>query len=176
MANQIKAVLISALCISLFIGACSTAHSGNSITFDDPFSYCAAVGTIDSPDSQYIGPKLPDSIVKAMISKGIVSPDAPPDFQKNAIWRCMNNQVWVCHFGANLPCDEKASTSTAPSQEMNAYCASNPNNNTIPAAITGRATVYEWKCASEKPEVIRQVFQVDSQGFIANFWYQLTPK
>ena len=73
MANQIKAVMISALCISLFIGACSTAHSGNSITFDDPFSYCAAVGTIDSPDSQYIGPKLPDSIVKAMISKGIVS-------------------------------------------------------------------------------------------------------
>jgi len=30
-------------------------------TFSDPFAYCTAVGTIDQPDSRYVGPKIPDA-------------------------------------------------------------------------------------------------------------------
>lgn len=173
--------LISAVFLLTFLStaACSgivQAQPTKVTTYDDPFAYCAAVGTIDSPDARYTGPKMPDSIVQGMIAKGIVSVDAPPDFQENAVWRCMNGHVWACHFGANLPCQEKADTSQTPTSEMDDFCKANPGTDVIPAAVTGRATVYEWKCNSTKPEVARQAFQVDSQGYLANFWYELLPR
>jgi hypothetical protein len=185
MLKRIKSVSGLSLLVFLFIGACSVLPSRSSpiqsqpseaITYDDPFAYCAAVGTADSPDARYIGAKMPDSIVQGMIDKGIVVADAPPDFQKNAVWRCMDGHVWVCHFGANLPCLEKADLSKVPTSAMESYCKANPGADNIPAAVTGRATVYEWKCNSEKPGVVRQVFQVDRQGYLANFWYDLASK
>ncbi len=85
----------------------------------------------------------------------------------------MNNNVWVCHFGANLPCLEKADLSRAPTPEMETFCMANPSADSIPAAVTGRATVYEWKCNAGKPEAGQQIVQVDPQGFLADFWYEL---
>ena len=155
-----------------FAGACTSAASGQS-TYSDPFAYCAAVGTVDAPDAQYVGVAMPDAIVQGMVQQGIVTADAPADFQKNAVWRCMDGRVRVCHFGANLPCQEKADTSQAPSAAMQEFCTANPESESIPAAVTGRATVYEWKCAAGKPQVVGQVFQVDPQGYLANFWYEL---
>ena len=169
--------------VFLFIGACSVTNShgvqpqsSRAITYNDPFEYCMSVGTIDSPDARYTGPGMPDSIIKGMIEQGVITADAPPEFQKHAVWRCMNSHVWVCHFGANLPCLEKANTSKIPTSEMEDYCKTNPDVDSIPAAVTGRATVYEWKCNSGKPEIIRQVFQVDPQGYLADFWHELVPK
>ncbi|MGC1377818.1 MAG: hypothetical protein WA821_16415 [Anaerolineales bacterium] len=145
-------------------------------TYSDPFAYCAAVGTVDSPDARYNGPQMPDAIVQGLIRQGVVSADAPPEFQKSAVWRCINSRVWACHFGANLPCLEKADTSQAPTSGMEDFCKSNPTADSIPAAVTGRATVYEWKCNAGKPEVGQQVFRVDSRGYLADFWYELTSK
>jgi len=145
-------------------------------TYGDPFAYCAAVGTVDSPDARYNGPQMPDVIVQGLIRQGVVSADAPPEFQKSAVWRCINSRVWACHFGANLPCLEKADTSQAPTSEMEDFCKENPTSDSIPAAVTGRATVYEWKCNAGKPEVGQQVFRVDSRGYLADFWYELTSK
>ena len=186
-----KSIVGLFLIVALFIGACSataslgtpmqsqpTAAVANSeqSLYDDPFAYCATVGTIDTPNERYNGPKMPDSIVEGMIEQGIVSADAPLEFQQNAVWRCMNNSVWVCHFGANLPCLEKADMSQIPTSEMEDFCETNPTADSIPAAVTGRATVYEWKCNAGKPEVVRQVFQVDPQGYLADFWYELSSK
>ena len=154
-------------------GACSSPPSSNPSTYTDPFAYCAAVGTIDSPGTQYVGPQLPESIIQGMIAQGIVSADAPPSFQKNAVWRCMDHQVWVCQYGANLPCEDKADTSRTPSSAVSDFCTSNPAADSVPAAVTGRDTVYEWQCRSGRPQIVKQVFQVDPRGFIANFWYQL---
>lgn len=156
-----------------FQGTCVPAASGDGSTFTDPFAYCAAVGTADAPDASYAGEAVPESIVQAMITQGIVTADAPADFQKNAVWRCFEGKVWACHFGANLPCLEKADASQDPSDAMKEFCTANPNADVIPAAVTGRATIYGWKCASGLPQVGEQVFQVDPQGFIANFWYEL---
>jgi hypothetical protein len=171
------------LVAGLLVGACSTAEPQVSpiqpqptVLTSDPFAYCAAVGTIDAPDARYNGPEMPDSVVQGLIEQGIVSADAPPEFQKSAVWRCMNGQVWVCHFGANLPCQEKADVAKTPTPEMEDFCTANPAADVIPAAVTGRATVYEWKCSEGKPAVIRQVFQVDPQGYLADFWYELTPQ
>jgi hypothetical protein len=153
-------------------GQPANAEAGQS-SYNDPFAYCAAVGTIDTPDARYIGPKMPDSVIQAMIQQGIVSADAPLAFQQNAVWRCMNNSVWVCHFGANLPCLEKADMTQVPTSGMEDYCKMNPAADTIPAAVTGRATVYEWACKDGKPEVVKQLFKSDPQGYLADFWYEL---
>jgi putative hemolysin len=159
-----------------FAGECSPNAEAGQSSYNDPFAYCAAVGTIDMPDERYNGPEMPDSIIQAMIQQGIVVADAPLEFQQNAVWRCMDNSVWGCHFGANLPCMEKADTAQVPTSEMEDYCMTNPTADFIPAAVTGRATVYEWKCNEGKPEVVRQVFQVDPRGYLADFWYELAPK
>ncbi|MEI8307163.1 MAG: hypothetical protein WCF99_08860 [Chloroflexales bacterium] len=142
-------------------------------SFHDPFAYCAAVGTIDAPDARYIGDKLPDILVQGMIRKGIVTADAPPAIQQNAVWRCMQGHVWICHFGANLPCQEKADTSQAPTAEMTAYCAANPATDSIPAVVTGRATVYAWGCKDGNASIVTASFRVDPQGYLADFWYEL---
>jgi hypothetical protein len=188
MRHVTKSVVGPVLAVVLFLGACSAPVSQSTITpspptaaakpslYNEPFAYCAAVGTVDAPDARYNGPEMPDSIVQGLIQKGVVSADAPPEFLKSAVWRCMNGQVWVCHFGANLPCLEKADTSQVPTSEMDDFCMANPAADVIPAAVTGRATVYEWKCEGGKPAVVRQVFQVDSQGYLADFWYELAPK
>ncbi len=136
-------------------GKCGPHTAEDRSSYSDPFAYCAAVGTIDTPDGRYTGPKMPDSIVQGIIKRGIVSADAPLEFQRSAVWRCMNNRVWGCHFGANLPCLQKADTSQAPTPPMEDFCKANPTAESIPAAVTGRATVYEWRCKNWKPEVVQ---------------------
>ena len=159
-----------------FAGQCAPTSEAEPSSYDDPFAYCAAVGTIDTPDTRYNGTEMPDSIIQAMIRQDIVSADAPLEFQQNAIWRCMDNNVWVCHFGANLPCQEKADTSQVPNSGMEDYCRENPTAEIIPAFATGRATVYEWACQDGTPEVVSQIFNSDAQGYLADFWYELTPE
>ena len=119
---------------------------------------------------------MPDSILQAIVRQEIVTADAPPAFQGNAVWRCMDGSVWACHFGANLPCQEKADMSQEPTSEIRDYCQENPNAEGIPAAVTGRATVYEWACTDGKPEVVQQLFTGDPQGYLAEFWVELSPQ
>ena len=38
----------------------------------------------------------------------------------------MNKSVYVCNFGANLPCDSKADTDKNPTQPMQDFCKANP--------------------------------------------------
>lgn len=45
----------------------------------------------------------------------------------------------------------------------------------VPAFATGRATVFNWSCEGGVPVRGEQVFQVDGQGFIADFWYVIEP-
>lgn len=162
-----------AFCIAATLVGCA---SGGRHSYNDPFAYCAAVRTIDTLDSRYNGARLPDSIIQAMVRQGIVSTDAPLQFQENAVWRCMDGKVWVCHFGANLPCLEKAHTAQLPTPGMENYCKNNPSAHNIPAVVTGRATVYEWKCESGKPKIVRQLFTSDRQGFLSEFWHEVTPE
>jgi len=145
-------------------------------SYADPFAYCAAVGAADVPAAPYDGPAMPEAIVQAMVRQGIIASDAPAAIQQNAVWRCMNSQVWACHRGANLPCEEKADTSEVASAGMSEFCKANPAASVIPAAVTGRATVYEWKCADGQPRVAKQVFQSDPQGYLADFWQELAPQ
>ena len=158
-----------------FAGACDRTVEAGQETYGDPFAYCQAVGTIDTPDARYAGETVPAAVVLGLIRQGVVTTDAPPAFQNQAVWRCVDGQVWACHFGANLPCQEKADTSQTPTAEMTDFCKNNRNAEVIPAAVTGRATVFQWRCTGDKATVVKQVFTPDAQGFLKDFWYPLTP-
>jgi hypothetical protein len=149
--------------------------TGAEATFTDPFESCAAVGTIDAPDERYTGPEIPDSVAQGLQSALGGTGTPPPPIAQNSFWRCMDGRVYACTVGANLPCQEKADTSETPSEAMVEFCQGDPDSEFIPAAVTGRATVYSWRCTEGEPEIIEQVFQVDPQGFLADFWYELEP-
>lgn len=145
-------------------------------TYTDPFAYCAAVGDLDQTDARYIGQQVPDVIAKALRKASGAAPDAPLDlFLQGSYWRCMGGKVYGCFVGANIPCWSKANTDRTPTAAETEFCKTQPNADSVPAAVTGHETIYEWRCNNGTPEIVRQVLQVDSRGFIADFWYELSP-
>ena len=145
-------------------------------TYRDPFAYCAAVDTIDAPDARYDGPAVPDVIATTLRDDVFETPDTPLEvYQRGTYWRCMERVVYACNVGANLPCLEKADTSTVPSQGMSDFCAQNADSDFIPAYVTGRATVYEWACEGTTPIAGAPTSAVDSQGYLADYWHPIQP-
>jgi hypothetical protein len=143
-------------------------------TYTDPFAYCAAVGTIDAPDTTYTGPQVPESVAQGL-QTALNAPDTPLSvLQGGSSWRCMDGEVYACFVGANLPCDAKANTDQTPTQEEIDFCQQNPTSDFIPAVVTGRETVFEWRCRDGAPEVVKQVFQPDAQGFLSEIWYKIS--
>lgn len=146
-------------------------------TFTDPFAYCSAMGTIDSPDARYTGTAVPDEIINGFKqAAGLGSSTEPMDMlRQTTIWRCMDSKVYACNFGANLPCDSKANTEKTPAQELKDFCAANPDSDSIPMSVTGHETIYSWHCVGDSPEILDQIAEVDAAGFIANIWYEISP-
>ncbi len=162
----------------LLVAATLTGCTGqvSQMAYGDPFDYCAAVGTADTPGLPYNGPAMPESVARGL-QKAMNVPDTPLDIlQQGSTWRCMDGQVYACFVGANLPCAAQGDTSQTPTQAEILYCQQNPDSDFIPAAVTGRETVYEWRCAAGSPEVVRQVSETDAQGFMADIWYPLSPE
>jgi len=156
-------------------GAKATPAASAGAQTADPFTYCSTVGNLDVPDARWMGPKVPDAVLTGLIKAANISPNMPRDQLANSsFWRCMNGKVYACTVGANLPCQEKADTNKTPGAALNDFCKANPASTLVPAVVTGRATVYEWKCVSGKPEVARELFKPDARGFIADFWYEIT--
>jgi putative hemolysin len=156
-----------------FNGTCDATSASEPGTFESPFAYCAAVGTIDLPDARYTGPAVPGSLIQRLVEEGVVAADAPPEDQQHAVWRCMSGEVVACHVGANLPCLEQADASQTPSSAMAEFCTANPSAETIPAAVTGRATVYAWRCESGTPVVVKQLLHADARGFLTEHWHRV---
>ncbi len=153
-------------------GGASSTSAGSAATAD-PFAYCATVGNLDAPDARWTGAKVPDAVLTGLVKAAGISSDMPKDVLANSsFWRCMNNKVYACTVGANLPCQEKADLNKTPSAALNDYCKANPSAD-IPAVVTGRATVYSWKCVSGKPTVDKELFKADARGFISDFWYEI---
>lgn len=157
--------------LALLAAACG---AGGQSSYADPFAYCSAVGTVDTPDARYTGAKLPDDVAQGLqVAMGLPTGMPPPPIADNSYWRCMDGKVYACTVGANLPCMEKASTDSNPTNEMKDYCKANPASNFIPMAVTGHATVYEWRCSNGTPEVASQMVTPDARGFLSNIWYEI---
>ena len=151
--------------------------SATPASFTDAFAYCASVGTLDSPDQRYSGPKITDEIIQGYLkAAGIPANSAYSDiYKKMTIWRCMDKKVIVCNFGANLPCDSKADTSRTPTQAMDDFCSQNLDSDFIPMSVTGHATIYSWHCLKDKAALQGQIEKVDAQGYLAGIWYPVLP-
>jgi hypothetical protein len=146
-------------------------------TSSDPFEYCAAIGTIDRPDARYTGPQMREEIINGYkTAAGLEASTEPMEmFMKTTIWRCMDNQVYACNFGANLPCDSKANTDKTPSPAMDDFCKANPEADFIPMSVTGHDTIYSWHCVKGTSEVLDQIAMVDAAGYLAQIWYPISP-
>ena len=162
--------------LSLVAGLAACGGSPEPASYTDPFAYCAAVGTVDAPGADYTGPKVPEVIAQGL-QVAMEAPDTPLGIiLRGSFWRCVDGQVYACFVGANLPCNAKANTDRTPAQEAVAFCLANPDSDFIPAVATGRETVYEWRCRAGTPEVVRQVNEVDAQGYFSSIWYGISPE
>jgi hypothetical protein len=153
------------------------APSGAPISYTSPFAYCSAVGTIDAPDSRYSGDPVPLMIIQGYLKAAGLENNGEPIqiLQKSTIWRCMNKSVYVCNFGANLPCDSKADTDKNPTQPMLDFCKANPTAGFIPMSVTGHTTIYSWGCVNNTPKLLEQLDQPDAAGYLSRIWYRLPP-
>lgn len=145
--------------------------------YDDPFSYCRALGTLDRPDERYAGPNPPPAVIAGLIkSLGVAHPGSRSSaFVRGIYWRCMDGAVYACSVGANLPCESRADTNRVPTKGEQQYCGSHPRSSFIPMYVTGHATVYDWRCEGVEPVAGKQLSQVDARGFIAGIWYEIPP-
>lgn len=163
---------------ALFRGECPAAQPKPrmpTVGYTDPFAYCKVVKNIDVLDKRYIGKPLPKPILKAL--------DLSAEGEKMALespgfvtWRCMNQQVWACTVGANIPCEAKADISRTPHAGIVEYCKAERNSDFIPAVAAGRTTIYEWSCKNGKPKIGKPHTKVDARGYPANFWTLVKPK
>ena len=153
--------------------ASSAAPSPTAATFTNPWDYCAAVDTVDRPDTRYTGPAVPPAIYDALaVAERLPARFADPAARRVPLpWRCMDAAVWACDPGANLNCGA-ANTSRQPTTAMLDWCAKNPDG-VLPAYVSGHETIYAWSCRGGRPVIDRQPFQTDPRGFVANFWYRL---
>lgn len=172
------------LLLAVLTAACSTPAVPTSVavpvaaatSYSDPAAYCAAVGTIDTPDARYTGAKVPDAVAQSIKQASGAATDAPLNmFVSGSAWRCVNGKVYGCFVGANIPCNAKANIDKTPTADETEFCKANTNADVIPAVVTGRETVYEWRCTNGAPAIVRQVLTPDAQGFISSFWYELKP-
>ena len=160
---------------ALMRGECAPGQAA--ATFDDPFAYCAAVGTIEAPDSRYTGEQPPAAVIKGIRKEFEPPADASDDFYKaGTSWRCADGRVKACFVGANIPCYAKADLSETPNEGTVTFCKENADAEAVPAVATGRATVFAWSCADGAPVKGEQVLHADAQGFIAEFWYEIAPE
>lgn len=144
-------------------------------TYDSPYDYCKAVGTIDAPGKEYTGPPVPESIAKAL-KKAWGSPESAPldSFIRGTFWRCMDGKVYACNIGANIQCEEKADVSKDPTQAMKDYCKGNAGSDFIPMYVTGHSTIYEWRCDGTTPFAGKSFAEVDKQGYQTGMWYEIS--
>jgi len=145
-------------------------------TFDDPFAYCRALGTVDAPDARYTGPAVPAAVARGLQKAFGVEPTEPlAAFERGTSWRCMNGSVWACNVGANLPCMEKPDFEQQPSDAMRAYCEENPGSDFIPMYVTGHATLFQWACIGKEVRRGKRTTQLDARGYIASIWHRIPP-
>lgn len=164
-------LLLTVTAATLSAGVPAHARDGR---YKDPFEYCKAVGTVDEPDGRWAGARVPAEVVEGLVKAAEIPAGAPrAPLARMTHWRCMEGEVYACFVGANIPCTAKADTSRTPSPGMWAFCRENPDADPIPAYVTGRETVFAWRCTGGVPTIVRQVTEPDARGFLRNVWYRI---
>ncbi|SDR02957.1 hypothetical protein SAMN05444161_1356 [Rhizobiales bacterium GAS191] len=125
-------------------------------------SLCAGKGTVDATMP------IPRSLME---SASRLFGDDGTDFLGSTVFRCMNNEVWLCNYGANLVCDKADASRINPGAAQ--WCRENPGAAGVPMAATGHATIFSWSCAGRKAKITGAVAKVDPRGYLAGNWKRL---
>jgi len=83
-------------------------------------------------------------------------------------FRCYQGTVMGCVVGANLNCGKADAGRTSAGGDE--WCRANPNDQNIPMAATGHATVYEWRCSGTRAVPVRKFSPIDDRGFEVMNW------
>lgn len=121
--------------------------------WQDPFSYCTAVGTVDFPDRRYAGPPVVTGIAAALRVPESSSPD-------RVKWRCYEGAVMAC-----AAFDRPVCALTPTVAEMVEFCAQNPDT---PSLLAPNGN---WSCDGTQPIIPEdQNWPVDARGFLPSAW------
>jgi hypothetical protein len=163
-----RGALIIVACLAAFAGR--TEAWAQTPTFTDPQAYCAAVRTIDEPDSRFTGDKVPDWMMAPF-----VNPQYPRAIY-GISWRCVGGHVLVCQ-NAQSPSCLKANTDRTPSAAMNEFCRDNANSQVIPRVVTGteRMLAFNWICRGTEPAIAKDI-RLDGRGFVIADWRHVSDK
>jgi hypothetical protein len=97
---------------------------------------------------------IPQSLVPAAKRIfGLRMPDR--QVQRSTVFRCADEHVLLCTYGANLPCGKANSNRDVPGAE--AWCRDHPNADFVPRFAIPRGNIYDWGCASGSPKVLKQI-------------------
>jgi hypothetical protein len=102
---------------------------------------------------------------------GAASVPRESELQTQASYRCMGGKVLACFVGANLPCAKMNAARDNPGAD--AFCKTNPDDDTVPAFATGHDTVYSYTCRDGKAVVAGQAWQLDKRGFAKTLWAEV---
>jgi hypothetical protein len=162
-------IIIAMLSVRVFAAEPPKAFNGTI----DPFSYCASVGTTDSPAGG-TGPSPVPPALQPYLSAALGMPAGATITARSTFWRCMDKSVYVCAVGANLVCDHKADSSPTNAGAEN-YCRDNPDAAQVPAYATGHDTVFTWHCREGRALRGQLTDKLDRRGFRIDIWHKVSP-
>jgi len=129
----------------------------------NPAALCAGKGTVD--ETRPIPPSLAEAASRLFGGGDLEF------IRKSTVYRCMNDRVWLCNYGANLVCDKADTRRNNPG--VTRWCTEHPGSTDIPMAASGHGTIYSWACLGTKPRITGVLQKVDARGYIAENWKQL---
>lgn len=125
-----------------------------------PSALCAGKGTVDATTP------IPQSLVPAALA--LFGSDDATFIKRSTVYRCMDGQVWLCNYGANLVCDKANTSRRNPGVEQ--WCKEHPRSPDVPMAASGHDTIYSWTCAGTKARIAGVASKVDPRGYLADNW------
>ena len=143
------------------VAACSIAATPPAFA-QDAASLCAGRGTVD------VAAPIPTSLMEQAAK--LFGGDDTDSFAAT-VYRCVNGEVWLCTYGANLVCDHANVAKANPGATQ--WCKENPGARSVPMAATGHDTIYSYVCAGKTARISRTIAKVDERGFIAGNWKRL---
>jgi hypothetical protein len=162
-------LVCAVLAAFLFVGNRSLASDVVASATSDPFAYCSAIGSIDTPAGG--GSPVPMAL-RPFLSRAL-GLSAGRDFRPESYyWRCMNGMVFVCAIGANIPCGAKADVARR-NVGADKYCQDNPEATFVPAYATGHETLFAWSCSLGHAVPGKRMAKLDPRGYRIDIWHKV---
>jgi hypothetical protein len=126
-----------------------------------PRAICASLGTDDA-----LRP-LPPSLVRAARQAFGYTGMTAAEVEHMTVFRCMDEAVLLCSWGANLACGKAETSPSLPAAAD--WCVGNRDASSIPAYVTGHDSVFQWSC-HDGAAIPSHPAPLDARGFFQSNW------